>query len=181
MKTIISITLLLLSLNSNAAQIISNKADYENGIFSISAKSKINASTQNVFKILIDYKNISRISSKIIESRIINKNQNIVKVKTVAKGCILFFCKKITNVQLVTSNINKNITSITVPEESDLKSGKMFWELTKKEGITQIEYVATIEPDFFVPPLVGAFFIKKSMLQEAEKFVINVEKLANEL
>ncbi|MFT6077314.1 MAG: hypothetical protein ACJA02_000761 [Myxococcota bacterium] len=180
MKIFLSIILFLFCLNSNAAQIISSSAEYQDGIFFIEAKSTIKANPTNVFKILTDYKNISRISSKIIESKIIEKNNNNIKVKTIAKGCVLFFCKKITNVQLVISNLNKDITSTTIPEESNLKSGKMFWGLTKKGDLTEIKYLAKIEPDFFVPPFIGSFFIKRLMLKEAESFARNVEKLANE-
>ena len=174
-----SLVFLLLCFNSNAAEIKFSHADNKNGLFSIKVFSVINANPQKVFDILTDYNHITRLSPKIIESKLIRTEGELAVVKTIAKGCVWFFCKKIINTQTITIK-GTTINAATLPKESNLKVGKMMWKITPASKGTNIEYYAEIKPDFFVPPVIGAFFIKKSLLEEASYLFASIEKIANE-
>ncbi len=182
MKTIITLLTitLLFSLNTQAANITSSSAEYKNHRFIIKVVGIVSASPKNVFALLTDYTSLTQISPKIISSKIIKENSNIIIVETIAKGCIWFFCRKIINTQTTTSVPEKSIQAITIPSSSNLKFGKMLWGIREVESGTEIEYYAEIEPDFFFPPLIGTYFIKNVMLEEAKTFVNSVEKLANQ-
>jgi hypothetical protein len=175
--TFFTATFLLLSANIRAAEITSSSAEYKDNRFIIKVVGVVDATPKKVFALLTDYDNLTQLSPKIIESKILEKDGDETTVKTVAKGCVWFFCKEITNTQITTSIANKNIQSLTIPEKSNLKFGKMTWEINKIKAGTEIEYYAEIEPDFFVPPLIGAYFIKNSMLEEAKAFIDSVENL----
>ncbi|MFT6332238.1 MAG: hypothetical protein ACJAW3_000568 [Lentimonas sp.] len=180
MIRIILLTFLLLFNNSSqAAEINSIKTKHKNGRFTIDAKLTISASPENIFRILTNYQNLPKISPKIISSKILKKSVKNIKVRTVIKGCALFACKIIVNTQLVTSVPNEKITTITLPKESNLKFGKMIWIMKKNGNKTDVTYFAQIEPEFFIPPIIGSFLIKKSMKKEAEELMNNVEKAAN--
>ncbi|MFT7086701.1 MAG: hypothetical protein ACJAZX_000114 [Rickettsiales bacterium] len=171
----------LFSTQGECSEILFSKASYENGQFFIQLSSVVKATPKEVFKILTDYKHLSRISSKIIESKIIQKNADGLIVQTIAEGCVWFFCKKIINTQKITINkteLWKNIQSFTIPSMSNLKFGKMNWIISQNKEGANIEYSAQIEPDFFVPPAIGTFFMKRAMLKESKSFADNVEKLA---
>ncbi len=176
----LTVTLLFLSLNAKAANITSSSAEYKNNRFIITVVGVVSASPEQVFALLTDYENITKISPKIVESKIIKTDGNKTIVKIIAKGCVWFFCKEIINTQSTTSIPENNIQSTTIPAESNLKFGKMVWNIKEIAFGTEIDYSAEIEPDFFVPPLIGAYFIKNSMLEEAKAFVDSVEKLTDE-
>ncbi len=180
LTTLLTITFLFFSQNTKAANITSSSAEYKNDRFLIKVVGVVDASPEHVFAVLTDYNNISKISPKIVESKIIKTDGDAIIVKTVAEGCVWFFCKKVVNVQTTTSILEKSIQSITIPAQSNLKFGKMVWNIKETKSGTEIEYGAEIEPDFFVPPLIGAYFIKNSMLQEAKDFVDSVEKLSQQ-
>ena len=180
LTTLLTATFLFFSLNTKAADITSSSAEYKNDRFVIKVVGVVDASPERVFALLTDYNNITKISPKIVESKIIKTDGDAIIVKTVADGCVWFFCKKVINVQTTTSILKKNIQSITIPSQSNLKFGKMVWNINKVKSGTEVEYYAEIEPDFFVPPLIGAYFIKSSMLEEAKDFVDSVEKLAGQ-
>lgn len=179
LTTLITITFLFFSPSAKAANITSSSAEYKNDRFIIKVVGVVSASPEHVFGILTDYNNLTQITPKIIESKIIKTDGDVTIVKTVAEGCVWFFCKKITNVQTTTSTLEEYIQSITIPSQSNLKFGKMVWNIKKVKSGTEIEYYAEIDPDFFVPPLIGSYFIKNSMLEEAKAFVDSVEKLAD--
>jgi hypothetical protein len=178
-KTLFTITCLFFSLNAQAAEITSSSAEYKNDRFIIKVVGIVSSSQESVFALLTDYANLTQTSPKLIESTVIQKDGNVTTVKTVAKGCVWFFCRKIINTQKTTSTPIKHIKAITIPSKSNLKFGKMLWDIKEVESGTEITYYAEIDPDFFVPPLIGTYFIKNAMLSEAETFIDSVEKLAN--
>jgi hypothetical protein len=170
---------LLFSLRSEAAEITSSSAEYKNNRFIIKVVGVVNSSPASVFNLLTDYDNLTKTSPKLIESKVIRQDNNATIVRTIAKGCVWFFCKEVINTQRVTVTPISGIQTTTIPEDSNLKFGKMMWDIQAVELGTKIEYQAQIEPDFFVPPLIGSYFIKNAMLEEAKTFIDSVEKLAN--
>ena len=179
-STFLIIIFLFFSLNAKAANITFSAAKYKNDRFIIKVIGVVSAKPAQVFAVLTDYKNIPKISPKIIESKIIKTDGDTTIVKTVAKGCVWFFCKEIINTQTTTSIPEKRIQSITINAQSNLKFGQMVWNIKEVNLGTQIDYYAEIEPDFFVPPLIGSYFIKNYMLEEAKYFIDSVEKLVDQ-
>jgi len=181
MKIITALLIIFLPFqtNVNAAEINFSEARHINGRYFIKVSGTVLANHQSVFNVLINYNNITKLSPKIIESKILYFEDGEVIVRTVAEGCVWFFCKEIINTQSINTS-NTTINSTTIASQSNLKFGKMKWEIKEIDGGTQINYSAEIEPDFFVPPIIGDFFIKKSLLGEAINFIKNVEKVTNE-
>ena len=179
-STFLIIIFLFFSLNAKAANITFSSAKYKNDRFIIKVIGVVSAKPAQVFAVLTDYKNIPKISPKIIESKIIKTDGDTTIVKTDAKGCVWFFCNEIIKTQTTTSIPEKRIQSITINAQSNLKFGQMVWNIKEVNLGTQIDYYAEIEPDFFVPPLIGSYFIKNSMLEEAKYFIDSVEKLVDQ-
>lgn len=177
---LLTIFLLLKAPNAISAEILLSSSEYEDGYFLISATSKIDATKKSVINILTDYENITQLSPKIIESQIMEFNKERAIIRTVVRGCVLFFCKRLTNFQTTRVVDKSNIESVTIPEGSDFEYGKMTWNISEKEGKTTIKYSAKIKPNFFVPPLIGTYFVKKSLLEEAGVVAFSIERIASE-
>jgi hypothetical protein len=65
-----------------------------------------------------------------------------------------------------------------VPEESDFLSGYVRWLVTSSaSGGSRIQYESVIEPDFFIPPVIGQFFVRKRLQQQ---IFATAENLARE-
>jgi hypothetical protein len=178
-STLIITTLLIFSLNTQAAEITSSSAEYKNNRFIIKVVGVVSSSQESIFALLTDYANLTKTSPKLIESKIIRQDGDATIVKNIARGCVWFFCKDIINTQRATTIPIKHIQATTIPAGSNLKFGKMVWDIKKVESGTEISYCAEIEPDFFVPPLIGTYFIKNAMLKEAKTFIDSVEKLTS--
>ena len=174
--------ILLCSNNAWSFSIESEVATYEDKKFNIDISGSVSAPSEEIFFILSDYNNLSIISPKIIESKIIRQEDGKKIVRSVIKDCVLFFCQEVINTQITAEykeNTSMKIYSKTLPEESNLKSGVIKWTLTEDGNKTKIDYHAEAEPEFKVPKIIGQFFVKYYISKEAKNLIENIENLAN--
>lgn len=162
-----------------SAEIKSSRASYDNKTFYIHISAFIDANPNQVMAILTDYNHLGKLNPQIIESEILipKDKENKTTVRTVIKGCVWFFCHNIINVQEVTTS-DLSIVANTLPKQSNIKFGKMRWQIKPTKNGSEIHYFAAIKPAFFVPPVIGSVFVRDSLLQESIALIKNLESLA---
>ena len=79
--------------------------------------------------------------------------------------CVLFFCTEITRVEDVEQGDGEKLFATIIPEYSDFESGFTSWDITDKNGKSQVVYNTVLRPGFFVPPVVGDYFVKSKLKQ----------------
>ena len=123
-------------------------------------------SVDEVTAILIDYEHPERLTPAVTDRKVIDRQGNVTRVRTEIHGCIVFFCKDLTLTQDVTIDAGV-IQSDIVAEQSDFKSGYLRWVLAgDPDSGTHVVYESVVEPDFFVPPLIGRYFVRKWLRQQ---------------
>jgi hypothetical protein len=65
-----------------------------------------------------------------------------------------------------------------VPSLSEFKSGKARWEIMPMDDASYVVYEAYLEPDFFIPPVVGAQMVQQNLLEEFTTTFIRIERIA---
>ena len=119
------------------------------------------ASIDPITAILTDYEHPERLTPAISDRKVLSRRDGITRVRTDIHGCIVFFCKDLVLTQDVSIS-QGTINAAVVTEESDFRSGYVRWVMTSNaEGGTDIKYESVIAPDFFVPPLIGRYFVRK--------------------
>jgi hypothetical protein len=73
------------------------------------------------------------------------------------------------------------IKSIALPEGSNFKHSISEWLLERDGQDTKMIYTLEMEPAFFVPPLVGPWYLKRMLSQGGQRAVMRIERLAREL
>jgi hypothetical protein len=97
-------------------------------------------------------------------------------VRTVVNVCILVFCKRVQQLQHVTYPRADTIEAVIVPEGSDFRSGFARWRLASISALTtELEFNQTFEPDFWVPPLIGPWLIRRKLVGEVAETVMYIE------
>jgi hypothetical protein len=125
--------------------------------------------------VLTDYGFPDRLNPKVTKREIISRKNGITRVLTEIHSCVFFFCKDVALIQDVTVVANTIHASI-VPDEGDFRSGHFRWSVSSGyNSSTQIAFEAIMEPDFFIPPLIGGFFIRKRLRQEILTTAANLE------
>jgi len=137
------------------------------GTYLIDARARIDAPVATVYAMITDYNHLDRVSPSIEESRTIHRYSPIkYRVHTVIKACILFFCKRVTQLQDIVQHDNQRVEADILPAASDFYHGHAVWELAAADTATTLHFTAELEPKFWVPPLIGSWLIKRQLIDD---------------
>ena len=59
-----------------------------------------------------------------------------------------------------------DLLAIIVPGQSDFKYGTTIWKITARGRRTLLVYEASMQPDFFIPPMIGRYLVQKKLKDE---------------
>ena len=169
---------------SLCADINTIEVSREKNRYHLHTNTTVYAKIDNVRRIITDYENLTLIIPNLKESKLLNKSENgRTTVSMLTKMCVFFLCYKIRHVQTFHLIKNDILFSRIIPEKSDFKSGWMRWEIkeidsNKMYPVTQIILDIEMTPDFFVPPLIGPYQIKRKMLEITSATINNLEEKA---
>jgi hypothetical protein len=150
------------------------------GAYQIKVVAVIAAPARFVRNVLTDYTHIYRLNPSIIESEVLQRdNDGSVEVRTRVIGCAAYFCEELDRVEKVQLLPSGDIVAEIVPEKSQFKSGITYWQIKAVGERCQVTYQSNVEPDIFIPPVVGKFLIKKSIRQEMQVSFANLEKISS--
>jgi hypothetical protein len=71
------------------------------------------------------------------------------------------------------------IRPVTLPEQSDFKYAVSEWLLEPAGEGTNVTYKLELEPDFWVPPVLGPWLLKRTLLKGGTRAINRIERLAN--
>ncbi len=155
-------------------------AEYKQGIYYLNASFIVEASPESVVAALTDYENISQLHPSIIESEILETTSSRIsaRIRTVVKDCAIFFCKKITRVENITQSGFESLDAEVVPFLSDLRSGHTSWKFVGVDNHTEVTYQATMQPKFWIPPLIRSHTVTKKFKKRISEIVQRLQMLA---
>lgn len=133
-----------------------------------------------MFSVITDYTHIQDLHRRVRESRVLKRiDARTAEVYTLLKGCVAaIFCKSIRRVERITEIPPTELTAEIVPGSGDLKSGTVRWQLAPEGSGTRLRYESQMEPDFWVPPLLGDALMSRSLRNTTEDMIDRVEALA---
>jgi len=144
-------------------------------VYKVQITFDVAAPTNKVMAVLKDNRFPDRLNPKVTNREVISQQGALTRVRTEVYSCVLFFCKEVV-MTLDVSVVADTIQSDIVPDKSDFRYGHMRWVVTSNEANgSHIVFEAVIEPDFFIPPVIGGFFARKKLRQETMVTVANLE------
>jgi len=168
--------LLLMPAMSLAGDILASSVSHDGDRYSLSVTALIDAPIDIVYQSITDFDNLAAINPAIEESQLLAApNAETHRVRSAIKVCILVFCKRIEQVQDVTMKADYVIEAVVLPERSDFRSGFARWQLTTSGISTELLFTNTFEPDFWVPPVIGPWLIKRKLIDEVAETAMYIE------
>lgn len=162
-----------------AAELVDITLSQEQGMYQLKLEIILDASPEYVHDVVTDYVHVYRLNPSIVDSEILHTaDSSVVRVRTLVNDCILIFCKEIHRVEEVRELDTGTIFALVIPELSNVKSGVTIWQIQPMEERTRINYLLSIEPGFFVPPLVGTHIVKQKLKKEVLVSLDNIERMA---
>ena len=151
--------------------------------YRVVADTHLDASPEAIYKVLLDFDDdrYQRISEIYKESSYLPPDgDGTPLVYTRVEGCLLLYCKSMRRVERLEVVTPKFIRSRTVPERSDFKYTLSEWTFEPEGDGTRVTYLMEMEPNFSLPPFVGPWFLKRTLLQGAPKAIEQIELLAQQ-
>jgi hypothetical protein len=151
----------------------------QSGNYRIRMAALIHAPAQFVFEVLTDYRHIYRLNPAITQSAILpSPHEGTVRVRTRMEGCILFFCRDIDRVEEVREVGGGHLQTVIIPEYSDFTSGSADWRIHPLGNYSRIVYEAQVTPAFFIPPVIGSYFVKRALGEAVRTSFVRLECVA---
>lgn len=126
----------------------------------------VHAPARYVSSVLTDYKYIYRLNPSITESEILpSPRSGTVRVRTRMQGCIFFFCRDVDRMEEVREVNSGHLQAVIIPEQSDFTSGSADWRIQPAGDNSRIVYEAQVTPAFFIPPIIGSYFVKRTFAE----------------
>lgn len=151
----------------------------EDGIFQITVSAQIAATEKHVRQVITDYTHAYRINHSIIESEVLKSPvDGNIQVRARVLACTPLLCIEVERVDEVSTLESGNILAVIVPGKSDFRSGKALWKITPDGDKTQLSYWASIEPDVFIPPVIGTQLVIDNLRDQFMATFSRIEQVA---
>jgi len=159
----------------------SMEVDYVEGRYSLESVVWFDAGVDEMFEVFSDWDLASKFSSAVVEARNLEPDaQGRPEFYIRNRGCILFFCKSIVRQGYVESQDDRLLQAFTDASLSDFRFCEESWEFAEENGGTRVHYKLLMEPDFWVPPAVGPYMIKRKLRSSGGRALNRIEAIAQE-
>jgi hypothetical protein len=150
----------------------------ERGIYRVEVDTRLAVRPDWAWEVLTDYPRLGRVNEAIERSEVLERRgAEDYRVRTVTQACVYFFCKRIEQVQDVVQLADGRLLATVLPEYSDFRYGWARLYVWPEGDRTRVRVLAEVEPDFWIPPLIGPWLIKRKLRSEALETVLNLERL----
>jgi hypothetical protein len=156
----------------------------EHGRYQVVADTHLDAPPAAIYSVLTDFNHdrYSQISSIYKESTYLPPDTDGTPlVYTRVEGCLLLFCRSMRRVERLEVVEPRYIRATALPDRSDFKYSRAEWTLEPEGEGTHLLYKMEMEPAFWLPPFVGPWFLKRTLLEGAPTAVERIEELAQAL
>jgi hypothetical protein len=180
----LAMTALAASAAAVAATIDSLDVERQRGRYSLEAYARLDATPESIYAVLTDFDDnaYARISRVYKESRYLEPAADGTPlVYTRMEGCVLWHCLTLERTERLETEAPYRIKSVALPDGSNFKHASSEWQLEPDGDGTRMFYALEMEPDFFVPPLIGPWYLKRTLSQGGLRAVTRIERLAREL
>jgi len=170
---------LLLAPAALAGEVRDTEVRYHDGVYTLDMDMVLDAGFDRVRAIITDYDHLARISGLLTAASLVDRPDGGLRRRLETRICILFFCYKPVVVEDVDEIGRDRIVTTVIPALSDFRSGSSRWWLSvPAPGRTRVRFEYRVEPDFWIPPVIGPPLIKLKLGREAKKTINKIEKLA---
>jgi hypothetical protein len=158
---------------------LSIEVDYVDGRYSMESVIWFDAGVDETYEVFSDYDLSTKISSAIVEARNLEPDaQGRPGYYIRNKGCVLFFCKSVVRQGYVQSRDKRLLQAFTDASVSDFRFCEESWEFAEENGGTRVRYKLLMEPDFWIPPGIGPYMIKRKLRSDGSEALSRIEAIA---
>jgi hypothetical protein len=162
-----------------AAELEDVTVELEDGRYTLRSETWFEAERESLYRVLTNFDLFKKFTSAIVESKnVAADEQGRPQFFARMEGCVLLFCKSFDRHGYVLAKPVGEIIAVSDPDRSDFKFSRERWVLTAEGDGTRMIYEFEMEPAFWVPPVIGPFYIKRALRDGGARAVQRIEVLA---
>lgn len=149
-----------------------------NIMFEIQLQAVVNATPQQTWAVLTDYARLPEFVPDLLSSRLLSHNDTETIIEQRGRAGFLFMRQAIHVVVRVTEQPFSTLDVALL--SGNMKHYASHWALTPlaQDGGTRIDYRGTLEPDFYVPWLLGRTLVQRNVQTMLGAVVAEIERRA---
>lgn len=152
----------------------------ERSMFEINATGFVRAAQQQAWDVLTDYDRLHEFVPDLQSSVLLSRSGQVAVVEQHSQAGFLFLSQSVHLVVRITEQPYSIIDVALI--DGDMKSYSAYWELASgvEDGAagTRINFTGMMEPDFFVPPLIGTAIVQMNAKSMVEAVLGEIERRA---
>jgi len=168
--------------SSRGADLLEIEVEREENVYNMNSVSWLDVNPELLYEILANHDLFTKFTSAVVESRNVEADEEgRPQFFSRFEGCVVLFCKSFVRNGYLELQPHSELIAIVHPENSDFKHSRERWTLQPEKGGTRMTYEFEMIPDFWVPPVIGPFYIKRALKRGGEKAVDRIEALAKKM
>lgn len=150
--------------------------------FAIQFSVDIDAPLAGVRELIGDIRNLAKLSPSTVSSETLQpgtslNDESSTWVQVVLRPCVLVFCKTLNKVSRVVPVTDDFTRYEVIRQHSSFDVADEQLRLEDRSGITRMTYQARLVPDFFVPPVIGAWLVRRVIVSEMTEAAQRAEQM----
>ncbi|MFN2348461.1 MAG: cyclase/dehydrase [Thioalkalivibrio sp.] len=142
------------------------------------------APESGVARVIHDYERLGLVFPLVVDSGLlVDFGDGVHRVRADMEGCVLIFCRRLRHVLDVRRAPGSVAWSSaqSVADESDVRAGHLSWRTEAlAENRTRLVLSGWVEPDVWVPPLIGPMTIRRAVERHFRDAMPRLERAARE-
>ncbi|MEM7430317.1 MAG: hypothetical protein AAF351_00130 [Pseudomonadota bacterium] len=162
-----------------AAEILDVKVTQDGDQYHLMSQVVFDVDREALFATFVDFDLHHRFSSFMVESsNLAADEQGRPGYYMLNRGCVLFFCRSFQRYGFVETEDVASIKATAHPEQSDFHISVESWDLAAQGDSTLVTYRWTVDPKFWIPPLIGPYAMRKKLENSSIDALNRIEAIA---
>jgi Polyketide cyclase / dehydrase and lipid transport len=185
MRHLLVLALMTVTAVAQAHRIESLQVLREGDDYVIHLRAHIDAPPSKVFHCLADFARLPQLNPSVSRVSVGEADaEGRLPVTSEAEFCVVAICRTLKHVQrmrIEPTEAGGRIEAVTVPPPaSDFRAGSARWQVSADGDASRFEFDAHLQPDLWLPPVVGPWMVQRRLDEETRRTVDNLERLSRE-
>lgn len=183
LRVLLASAIALCSTGAVAAEVEQVSVVRDGARFHVEMRVRLSVPPDEAYTIFTHYPDLPRINPSVREVASVERRGHLDRVDAKLHICIAFFCRNLRftqDMEPVADGPEFVLIATVVPEMSDFRYGRASWIFAPCASGTCLRFTAELEPDFWIPPLIGTWLMKRELRYQALATSEGIERLAHE-
>ena len=169
--------IILLAAVAQAAEVTVHAAR-SGDVIQVEARAEFEGSLTHAWQVLTDYDRLAAFVPDLQVSHVVSRERNSALVEQKGAARLLFFSYPMDVRLAVTEYPRERVESRAVA--GNFREMQNTYTLEMRNGRVLLRYLGRMVPDFYVPPLIGTFVIRRSVESTFRALVDEIERVQGE-